>query len=208
MKIYDVTISMSADMPLYPGDPEVVIEPKLRLSNGDSQNLTYYGFGSHTGTHIDAPAHLIADGKTVDHIPIELLLGRTRVIQIGGSEKITAEKLQEHDLSDVVRVLIKTRNSYLWQNDKTFVTTYVHLTPEAAEHLVQNGIKVVGIDYLSVDEYPSEKLGAHRTLLENDVVIIEGLDLRDVDPGDYEMICLPLKIKDGDGAPTRVILRQ
>jgi arylformamidase len=207
MKIYDVTISLSADIPLYPGDPEIVVEPKLRLSNGDSQNLTYYGFSSHTGTHIDAPSHFIAGGKTVDQLPIELLIGRTRVIQFASGNKITAESLEEHDLSEVVRVLFKTRNSYLWQSGKGFVKNYVHLTVDAAEHLIESGIKVVGIDYLSVDKYPSEKLDVHLKLLQNGIIIIEGLDLREVDPGDYEMICLPMKIKDGDGAPARVILR-
>lgn len=207
MKIYDVTVPLSPDTPLYPGDPDVVIEPKMRLSNGESQNLTFYGFGSHTGTHIDAPFHFIEDGSKVDELPLELLMGRTRVIECASGNQITAESLEEHDLSDAMRVLFKTRNSYLWESGKGFVKKYVHLTVDAAAYLVESGIKVVGVDYLSVDKYPSDEFEVHQTLLKNGVIIIEGLDLREVEPGDYEMICLPLKIKDGDGAPARVVLR-
>jgi arylformamidase len=207
MKIYDVTVSLSPDTPLYPGDPQVVIEPKMRLSNGDQQNLTFYGFGSHTGTHIDAPAHFLKDGAKVHELPLELLMGRTRVVEFASGNQINAESLEEHDLGDVVRVLFKTRNSYLWESGQGFVKNYVHLTVDAAESLVESGIKVVGVDYLSVDGYPSDDFEVHQVLLQNGVIIIEGLDLREIEPGNYEMICLPLKIKDGDGAPARVVLR-
>ncbi|MBI3951134.1 MAG: cyclase family protein [Acidobacteria bacterium] len=207
MKIYDVTVPLSPDMPLYPGDPDVVIEPRMQLSKGDQYNLSFYGFGSHTGTHLDAPFHFIENGTKVHELPLELLIGRTRVIEFASGNQITAESLEEHDLGDIVRVLIKTRNSYLWQSGKGFVKKYVYLTADAAEYLVESGIKVVGVDYLSVDKYPSEDFEVHQTLLQNGVLIIEGLDLREVEPGNYEMICLPLKIKDGDGAPARVVLR-
>ncbi len=207
MKIYDVTVPLAAGMPLYPGDPEVIVEPKKRLRDGDPYNLTYYGFGSHSGTHIDAPYHFDERGTTVDELPLELLIGRTRVIEFTSAGGIDAESLREHDLGDVVRVLFKTRNSYLWEKEQTFVQNYVHLTEAAAQYLVESGLKVVGIDYLSIDGYPSTGLTVHRILLENGVIIIEGLNLREVEPGDYEMICLPMKIKGGDGAPARVVLR-
>lgn len=207
MKIFDVTVPLSPDTPQYPGDPDVIVEPKLQLCNGDQHNLFFYGFGSHSGTHIDAPFHFIDDGSKVHELPLELLIGRTRVIEFASGNQIDAESLEEHDLGDVMRVLFKTRNSYLWHSGKGFVKKYVHLTEDAAEYLVDSGIKVVGVDYLSVDKYPCDEFEVHRTLLQNGVLIIEGLDLREVEPGDYEMICLPLKIKDGDGAPARVVLR-
>jgi arylformamidase len=207
MKTYDVTIPIQAEMPVYPGDPPVLIEPRLRLADGDLANVSCYSFGSHTGTHIDPPFHILDDGLTVDQIPLELLIGRTRVVQIGGGNEIDAESLREHDLSDAVRVLFKTRNSYMLDGLHQFVETYVHLTVDAAEYLVNSGIKVVGIDYLSVEKFGAERLDVHAVLLRNGVIIIEGLNLKEVEPGDYEMICLPLKIKDGDGAPARVILR-
>jgi arylformamidase len=206
MKIYDVTVSLSSQTPLYPGDPAVVIESKQQLGHGDPYNVSYYGFGSHTGTHIDAPYHFFKDGLTVDQIPVELLIGRTRVIEFASGMEIDAEHLEEHDLADAMRVLFKTRNSYLWDRGE-FVEKYVHLTTDAAEYLVESGIKVVGLDYLSVDKYPCEAFEVHQTLLRNGVIIIEGLDLREVEPGDYDMFCLPLKIKDGDSAPARVVLR-
>ncbi|MCS6806632.1 MAG: cyclase family protein [Acidobacteriota bacterium] len=206
MKIYDVTVTLSSQTPLYPGDPAVVIERKQQLDQGDLSNTSYYSFGSHTGTHVDAPSHFVKEGITVDQIPPEWLIGRTRVIEFASGMAITAEHLQEHDLADVMRVLFKTRNSYLWDSGE-FVQKYVHLTADAAQYLVESGIKVVGIDYLSVDQYPCEEFTVHQTLLCNGVIIIEGLNLREVEPGDYDMFCLPLKIKDGDGAPARVLLR-
>jgi arylformamidase len=115
--------------------------------------------------------------------------------------------LEEFDFTADARVLFKTRNSYLW-NQKQFVEEFVYITPGAARSLVNEGIKVVGIDYLSVEKFGAEDFQTHRTLLEAGTIIIEGLDLREVEPGDYEMICLPLKVKDGDGAPARVVLRR
>ncbi|MBI4469024.1 MAG: cyclase family protein [Acidobacteria bacterium] len=208
MKIYDVSLPLSPRTPIYPGDPETVIDARLSFARGDGQNLSYLGFGSHTGTHVDAPFHFFATGLKVHELSLELLMGRTRVIEIASGDRITAETLEEHDLGDVNRVLFKTRNSYLWETTRGFVEKYVHLTPDAAVFLVKSGIKVVGIDYLSVEPYDYVKPEVHLELLGHGVIIIEGLDLREVEPGDYEMICLPLKIEDGDGAPARVVLRR
>lgn len=208
MKIYDITVSLSGKTPIYPGDPEVLIEPRLSLAKGDGQNLSYLAFGSHTGTHIDAPYHFFEEGMKVHELPLELLIGRTRVLQVASGDGISADNLAEHDLGDVNRVLFKTRNSYLWESNHEFVEKYVHLTPDAATYLVKAGMKVVGIDYLSVDRYNYDKPEVHLRLLQSGVIIIEGLNLSEVEPGDYEMICLPLKVQDGDGAPARVILRQ
>ncbi len=205
MKIYDVSVAISPSMPVYPGDPTVNVEQTQRIAKGDVANVTRLSFGAHTGTHVDAPAHFIDGAMTVDQIPLNLLMGRARVLEIS-SAVITAEVLDEFDFTDDARVLFKTRNSYLWR-ERSFVAEFVYLTKDAAERLVENGIKVVGIDYLSVEKYNFTSPDAHRTLLGNGTIIIEGLDLSEVEAGDYEMICLPMKIEGGDGAPARVVLR-
>lgn len=206
MKIYDVTVAISKDLPVYPGDPPVKIERQKSANANGGPKLSRISMGSHTGTHIDPPHHLIDGGLTADQIPLEFLVGPARVVEIA-APAIDEAVLQEFDLTSTIRVLFKTRNSYLWSQER-FVEDFVHITAGAARLLVEQGMKVVGIDYLSVDEFGSEELETHSTLLGAGVLIIEGLDLRDIEPGDYEMICLPLKIKDGDGAPARVVLRR
>ena len=207
MKIYDVTVPISKDLPVYPGDPPIKIERRKTIGKNDSRcNLSRYSFGSHTGTHVDPPFHFIEGGVTVDNLPLELLMGRARVIEVSAS-CIDEETLDEIELTEDMRVLFKTRNSYLW-SQKKFVEEFVYITPGAARKLVNNGIKVVGIDYLSVEKFGAAEPETHLTLLGAGTMIIEGLDLREVEAGDYDMICLPLKVKDGDGAPARVVLRQ
>lgn len=207
MKIFDVTVPISKDMVVYPGDPPTKIERRRIIDRNDSKcNLTRYSFGSHTGTHVDPPFHFIENGVTVDKLPLELLMGRARVVEIT-APSIDEAVLGEINLTEHMRVLFKTRNSYLW-GQKKFVEDFVYITPGAARTLVNNGIKVVGIDYLSVEKFGAAEPETHLTLLRAGTVIIEGLDLREVEPGDYDMICLPLKVKDGDGAPARVVLRQ
>lgn len=207
MKIYDVTVPISKELVIYPGDPAVKIERKTSINkNGATNNLSRYCFSSHAGTHIDPPFHFIEDGITVDKLPLEVLMGRARVVEVT-APRIDENVLEEFDFTADVRVLFKTRNSYLWSR-KEFVEDYVYITPAAARVLVSEGIKLVGIDYLSIEKYNSETPETHLTLLRAGTLIIEGLDLREVEPGDYEIICLPLKVKDGDGAPARVVLRQ
>jgi arylformamidase len=206
MKIYDVTVPLSKELVVYPGDPQVKINRRTKVNADNAKyNLSRYSFSSHAGTHVDPPFHLIEDGITVDKLPLELLVGRARVVEVT-APVINETVLEEFDFTVDARVLFKTRNSYLW-SQKTFNKDYVYITPGAARSLVSDGIKVIGLDYLSVDKFDAEP-ETHRVLLGANVIIIEGLDLRDVEPGDYELICLPLKVKDGDGAPARVILRQ
>jgi arylformamidase len=206
MKIYDVTVPLSKELVVYPGDPHVKINRRTKVNEEDAKyNLSRYSFGSHSGTHVDAPFHLIEGGGTVDKLPLELLIGRARVVEVTAPQ-IDEAVLEEFDFTVDARVLFKTRNSYLW-SQKTFVKDYVYITPGAARSLINDGIKVVGIDYLSVEKFDAEP-ETHMALLKAGTVIIEGLDLRDVEPGDYELICLPLKVKDGDGSPARVVLRQ
>jgi arylformamidase len=206
MKIHDVTVPISKDLVVYPGDPPVRIERKSTIGkNGAKANVSRYSLGSHTGTHIDPPFHFIDGGLTVDKLPLELLMGRARVVEIS-HPVIDEASLGEFDFTADVRLLFKTRNSYLW-NQRKFVEDYVYITPGAARVLVDNGIKVVGIDYLSVEKFGADQHDTHLILLGANTVIIEGLDLREVEPGDYELVCLPLKIRDGDGAPARVLLK-
>jgi arylformamidase len=207
MKIYDVTLPLSEEMIVYPGDPPVKIERITIINKNEAtSNLSLYSFGSHTGTHVDPPFHFIEEGVTVDKLPLELLMGRARVVEVT-APRIDESVLEEFDFTAAARVLFKTRNSYLLSR-KSFVEDYVYVTPHAARALVSNGIKVVGIDYLSIEKFGDESFETHQVLLGAGTLIIEGLDLREIEPGDYEMICLPLKIKDGDGAPARVVLRQ
>jgi arylformamidase len=206
MKIYDVTVPLSKELVVYPGDPHVKVNRRTKVNEDDAKwNLSRYSFSSHAGTHVDPPFHLIESGITVDKLPLELLMGRARVVEVSAA-CIDEVALEEFDFTADARVLFKTRNSYLW-SQKNFVKDYVYITPGAARSLVENGIKVVGIDYLSVDKFGAAP-ETHMALLSSGTIIIEGLDLREVEPGDYEMICLPLKVKDGDGAPARVVLRQ
>jgi arylformamidase len=207
MKIFDVTVPISKELPVYPGDPAVKIERKATIGKNEAKyNLSRYSFGAHTGTHVDAPFHFIESGITVDKLPLELLMGRARVVEVT-SPRIDETALKEFDFTADARVLFKTRNSYLWSQPR-FVEDYVYISPGAARALVNEGIKVVGIDYLSVEKFGSETFETHLTLLQAGTLIIEGLDLREVEPGDYDLICLPLKVKDGDGSPARVVLRQ
>lgn len=207
MRIYDVTVPISRDQAVYPGDPPIKLDRRRVIGKNDSKvNVTRLSFGSHTGTHVDPPFHFIESGITVDRLPLEILMGRARVVEVN-APCIDENALREFDFTEDVRLLFKTRNSYLW-SEKKFVQDFVYISPGAARKLVEDGIKLVGIDYLSVEKFDYEEPETHLTLLGAGVVVVEGLDLREVESGIYEMFCLPLKIEGGDGAPARVVLRQ
>src|SRR5262245_49553497 len=206
MRIDDVTVALSSEVPVFPGAPPFVLEGPSRIEDGDPYTLSRLVLGSHCGTHVDAPAHFIAGGATVDELPLEILMGKARVVELVGADEIRREDLEALDLSDDLRLLLKTRMSGQLQK-RVFQEDYTYLAPEAAEYLAQIGIKLVGIDYLSIEKFGSVDYPAHRALLGAGVVIVEGLDLSDVEPGEYEMACLPLRVAGGDGAPARVLLR-
>lgn len=210
MKIYDVTFPISADTPIYEGDPKVKIETTAALEKGDAANVSMICCGVHTATHVDAPNHFIEGTRRVHELELEKLIGDCRILEL--DESVTAiEPEHLENLGDAERVLFKTRNSAFWNEPKKgFRTDFTYITPEAAQVLAEKNVKLVGIDYLSVEKFGSEDFATHRILLEKEIVIIEGLDLREVPAGDYELICLPLKIisETGDGAPARTILRQ
>ncbi|MDQ2854994.1 MAG: cyclase family protein [Acidobacteriota bacterium] len=211
MRIFDVSVPISARMPTYPGDPRVNIRPWLSLDKGDPANVSLIDFGAHTGTHVDAPAHFIRGGAKMEFMNLETLMGEVHVIEIPDDViEITESHIENNVRKGATRVLFKTRNSAFWSEETgKFRTDYTYVSAGAARQLVARGIRLVGIDYLSVEQFQSQTFATHEALLSSGVVIIEGLDLRQVKAGVYELICLPLKIAggSGDGAPARVVLR-
>ena len=205
-KIIDVTLPLSAQVPVFPGDARFALETTERIETGGSSNLSRIALSSHAGTHVDAPYHFLADGATVDQLPLEILMGKARVIQVAAVNSIERSHLEPLNLRDDIRLLIKTRNSGMLRQPD-FQSDFVFLSPAAATYLAQAGIKLVGFDYLSIDPCPSADHPAHHALLEAGVVVVEGLDLSEVEPGEYDMVCLPLRIEGGDGSPARVVLR-
>ncbi len=209
MKYYDITVPLQTDMPVWTGDEQPKIERFTSLSRGDITNTSRIECSLHTGTHMDAPRHLFEEGKSIEELALDTLIGAATVVDVGEVDVIDAPVLQQLALSKLPRLLFKTRNSRWWQQPlHSFHPNFVSLTADAAEFLVRQGKKLIGIDYLSIDLYSSTDLPVHKILLSNGVVVIEGVDLHDVPPGDYEMIALPLRIVDGDGAPARVLLRK
>jgi arylformamidase len=210
MKIYDVSFPISSQTPVYAGDPNVKIEVAHSIQKGDHANVTSLCCGAHTATHVDAPNHFIEGTRKIHELELEKLIGNCRVVRIDDSVTAIAP---EHlgNLETVERILFKTRNSQFWNAPgEGFRQDFTYISPEAARVLADANLKLVGIDYLSVEKFGSEDFATHITLLEKEIVIVEGLDLREVPAGDYEIICLPLKIisETGDGAPARAILRQ
>lgn len=203
----DVSVPLVAGLPAYPGNPEFELQPVKRIAEGGSSNVSRLVMGTHTGTHVDAPKHFFENGQSVEGLRLDLLLGRARVVQISRRGGIGPEDLAETGLREDIRVLLKTWNSALW-NGQPFQQDYTHLTEAGAQYLVEQGVKVVGIDYLSVEQFKKPGAPAHRALLSQDVIIIEGLNLCEAEPGFYELYCLPLRITGGDGAPARVILKR
>jgi arylformamidase len=207
MKLIDVTVPLDASLPVYPGNTPFSIEAIKRIARGGSSNLSTLHMSAHAGTHVDAPRHFFDGAAGADTLPLELLCGRARVIELTTRKSIGPDDLAGMDLTEDIRLLIKTHNSRLWGSSE-FHQDYVGMTEAAARYLVDRGVKVVGVDYLSVEEFRKPGAPAHRALLGGGTIVIEGLNLRDVEPGAYEMFCLPLRVVGADGAPARVVLRQ
>lgn len=208
MPIYDITVPIRASMPIYEGDPGVEIAAWSALAKGDSANVSFLHFGAHTGTHVDAPAHFIKGARRIDALALDILIGPARLIRVPDDvNEIDPDFVNGLDLTGVERILFHTRNSSFWKEG--FRKDFTHLLPEAAQALVDLGVKLVGTDYLSIEKFHSGHHRTHLTLLSNNVVIVEGLNLSEVPAGDYELICLPLRIAEGagDGAPARVVVR-
>jgi len=204
----DVSVLLHSGMVHWPDNPPVSIEYMLHMSRGDICNVSTLSMGSHTGTHMDGPFHFLPEGKGLHEMPFHATIGRARVIEIRDPESIKPGELRPHNIRQGERLLFKTLNSSRsWQTD-TFIEDFVYISQEAARYLASVGVLTVGIDYLSVGGYTKDGVETHRALLEADIWIIEGLDLSQVDPGMYELICLPLRIDGSDGAPARAILRK
>lgn len=206
MRIYDISVSISPDMPVYSGDPAVEIIPVSRISEGAGANVSLLKFGSHTGTHVDPPYHFVESGIKLDELPLEVLIGECMVKYVQDRRVIDKQAVEEAGIPEgTERVLFKTRNSDFWR-EPGFHADFTYIDPEAAEWLVERGVKLVGVDYLSVDQFKSPGHRTHLTLLGAGVIALEGLDLSEVSEGTYTLVCLPLKIAGGDGGPARAVL--
>jgi arylformamidase len=211
MQIYDVSVPLSATTPTYPGDPKIDIQQWATLANGDAANVSIFHMGAHSGTHVDAPVHFIAAAPTVEMLPLSALIGEAEVVIVPDDIRVIDEPFVSNNCNGPSeRILFKTRNSNFWNRPEDgFRVDYTYIEPKAAQRLVALGKTLIGIDYLSVEAFKSADFATHMALLSNGVVILEGLDLRAVPPGTYELICLPLRIAGGtgDGAPARAVLR-
>ena len=212
MPIFDVTVPVSNELPTWPTDPSVEISDFCSLSAGDGANVSMLNFGAHTGTHVDAPAHFIDGAAKVESLSLDALIGEATVIEVpADATAIDEEFVRKNYTPGTERVLFKTRNSAFWtEAQPQFHTDFTYLDLPAAKWLVDQGIKLVGIDYLSIEKYGSKKHETHLALLSHSVVILEGLNLTGITPGKYELICLPLRLRSslGDGSPARAVLRK
>jgi arylformamidase len=203
----DVSVPVRSGMVHWPADPEVTLERTSTIEAGDNANMTRLDMSAHTGTHMDAPLHFFDEDPGMEALPLDIVMGPARVIRIEGEEPIDRGQLEGLDIQSGERILFRTTNSDRPWWDRDFDPAYVHVSLEAAELLGEAGVALVGVDYLSVGGYESDGPETHRALLGAGVWIVEGLDLSEVEPGDYELICLPIKLVGSDGAPARVLLR-
>jgi arylformamidase len=211
MPIYDVTVPLSNELPTYPGDPGIQIGDWRALAKGDSANVSVVNFGAHTGTHVDAPAHFIEGAEKIEWLSLDSLMGEAVVVEVPENYIVIDEDfVTRHVMPGTQRVLFKTRNSAFWnETPPRFHSDFTHLNLEAATWLRDQGAKLIGIDYLSIERFKSGNHPVHLALLSKGVVILEGLNLSGVPAGSYELICLPLRLRSelGDGAPARAVLR-
>jgi arylformamidase len=204
----DISVPLRNGMVTWPGDAPFERSPTLRIATGEPCNLSQISTTVHIGTHMDAPLHYLPDAAGIETMPISAAIGRAKVLEIHDQEVIRMAELEPHRLAKGERVLFKTRNSaHCWKTD-SFHMKYVYIDPEAARYLVERGVQTVGVDYLSVGAFENGGPETHRILLEAGIWIIEGLQLEHVEPGKYELVCLPLKIIGSDGAPARAVLRK
>jgi arylformamidase len=204
----DISVPLSPGLPVWPGDPRIVLERYRVIGGGSVSNDSRLACSVHAGTHVDAPGHFIENGSTVEQLPLDILMGRTWVAEALTADVITPDLLEDLDMpAGTTRLLFKTRNSSIWENpEQPFKTDFVALNADAAAWIVDHGIRLVGIDYLSIQMFEDPEAPTHRILLKAGVIIVEGLNLRRIRPGSYRLICLPLKLAGSDGAPARAVL--
>lgn len=204
-KYIDVTLKINEETIIYPGDAKFEKDPVCSINEGDICNVTAISMGTHTGTHIDAPRHFYKNGRTIDNLELEKLIGHVKVFALEDVDVIKDKHIRDFNIEKGDRVIFKTKNSkYLLEGE--FRQDFVYLDKSAADYLIEKGVILIGIDSLSIEQFNSDFHEVHFDLLEKEVVIVEALDLNEVEEGDYEIIALPLKIEDGDGSPARVIL--
>lgn len=207
MQIYDISLTIENGMPVWPGDTEVNLERVAEIGQESHSNVSQICMSVHTGTHVDAPVHFLPNGTGVDQLPLKILTGRVYVLEMLKTNLITAAALEKADIPPRTRrLIIKTRNSQLWSSKTTgFQQEFVGINADGAQYLVDHGVKLVGMDYLSVSPYKQGQI-PHEIFLKAGVVLLEGLNMSKVSQGRYSLYCLPLKILDSDGAPARAIL--
>jgi arylformamidase len=208
MKIHDISLTLTPDLPVWPGDPQIRIERVSKMEEGKQNNLTHLSLSAHVGTHVDAPFHFVADGKTIEDLLLETLIGPAQVVELPEDcYSITEAVLQTAGIeAGVERVLLKTRNSKFWsQPDLPFQTDFTADSPDGAAYLVARGVRLIGIDYFSVAPF-DDSVPTHRILLNASIVILEGINLSEIPAGHYQLYCLPIKLGGSDGAPARAIL--
>jgi arylformamidase len=208
-QLYDISVSLTPGMAVWPGDPALEFQKIGEITQGGVANITRLVASAHTGTHMDAPRHFIEGATGIDQFPLEALVGTVYVLDFTHlTNHIGAADLEGAGLpAGAERVLFKTTNSAIWQDSPTeFRRDYIALAPDGAQWLVERGIKLVGIDYLSIERFEPARYDTHYTLLGKRVVVVEGVDLSQIEPGEYTLFALPLKLKDADGAPARVLL--
>ena len=206
MKYYDISLNLSSETVSWVTSPPFELVERKRMSRGDRNNSSALNMSAHAGTHVDAPFHFVPDGATIESLPLEIFIGPALVHAVDADRYITREHVEAIDLKGETRLLFKTRNSQLLHRP-AYDPDFVAFSVEAAQALVARGVKLVGLDYLSV-AHAEEQVPVHRAFLDHGVVLLEGVDLSEIKPGRYELICFPLRLRGLDGAPCRAVLRE
>lgn len=203
----DISVPLRNGMVQWPEDPTFHLQRVMDQKKGDTCTLSRVNLSAHTGTHMDAPLHFIRDSPSIDEMPLDATVGRARVISVRTTKAITADDLREHELEANERVLFKTANSDRLWSTGAFDEDFIYIARDGAEYLAERGVRTVGIDYLSVGGFRQDSVETHEALLGAGIWLIEGLNLSGVEPGEYELVCLPLLLVGAEGAPARAILR-
>lgn len=204
-KIHDISVSISIELPIYPGDTRIEISSLHSIEKGAKANILELKFGTHTGTHLDVPLHFLRDGETLDDIGLDRFCGKAKVFDLRGINEVDRKDIVKFTINTDDIVLFKTNNSELWSSS-SFQKNFVYVTADAAQYLAQQRIKAVGIDYLSIEQFGSKDHLTHKTLLQNGIIILEGINLKNINPGEYYLCFFPLKLKGADGSPVRAVL--
>jgi arylformamidase len=205
VRYYDISLNLSSETVRWVAAPALEFMERRRINRGDATNASAVTMSVHSGTHVDAPFHFVPDGATIDALPLETFIGPALVHAVDAERYITEEHVNAIELGGTTRVLFKTRNSGLLRKP-AYDPDFVAFSPGAARALVNRGVRLVGLDYLSV-AHADEQVPVHRAFLDHGVILLEGIDLLEIEPGRYELICFPLRLRGSDGAPCRAVLR-